>query len=435
MNTSQPSKRRKPSSGPDLERLISLCGVFVGLAGLVVSVALAIFTWNPKSAVWVLVCGGGLFAIVAAALNADFFFERHKAWLVVKLLGRTGARFVYAGLGVFLFLCGIGFLLGGVKEAWREARIANQPDGWKPSIPPPIMRPEVPAKPGRPAELKAEEAKQLIADLKGTNDERRQQALDRLLEADPTHPLRPELAEAVGYASTRIENLSRYRAARVLTRWGTPAQIPVMLELVAKQEPQGNELIDRLVEFGDVRVAEGFVALLQAARRRTELADKLIALGPVAERPVHRLLQHQDAAVRYQGCRVLDRIATPDSTKELIVLVLDKEPAPAEAAMKILGRLRDERAAAPLVEAWLLDNHARVAGETIFQLGPLAEIAMIPVLDAPETRHVSVACRFMKEHGSKRCLPALQALSKSPDAAKAALGKEALMHLNGRGIR
>ena len=47
----------------------------------------------------------GVFSVVCAAANVDFFMENSRAALFVRLLGRTGARVFYVVLG--LFLCGV----------------------------------------------------------------------------------------------------------------------------------------------------------------------------------------------------------------------------------------------------------------------------------------------------------------------------------------
>lgn len=50
---------------------------------------------------------GGVFCILGAILNWNFFFESRRAYIFVKMLGRTGARIFYVGLGVFLLFVGI----------------------------------------------------------------------------------------------------------------------------------------------------------------------------------------------------------------------------------------------------------------------------------------------------------------------------------------
>jgi len=53
---------------------------------------------------------GGVFSIVCAVRDYDWFMNHPKAWLFVKLFGRNGARVFYVVLGVLIvvsafFLC------------------------------------------------------------------------------------------------------------------------------------------------------------------------------------------------------------------------------------------------------------------------------------------------------------------------------------------
>lgn len=56
--------------------------------------------------------GVGVFVLVAAAINWDWFFEHRKSQLFVSLFGRTGARVFYALLGAGISAYGAGSLLG-----------------------------------------------------------------------------------------------------------------------------------------------------------------------------------------------------------------------------------------------------------------------------------------------------------------------------------
>lgn len=48
----------------------------------------------------------GLFSIIAAALNLNFFMESRKARLFVKLFTRNGARIFYVILGIVVIVLG-----------------------------------------------------------------------------------------------------------------------------------------------------------------------------------------------------------------------------------------------------------------------------------------------------------------------------------------
>ena len=61
-----------------------------------------------------LVCAGGLFSIVCAAMDFDWFIESYRARFIMKLLGRRGARIFYVVLGASTFCMGVAwFLFGG----------------------------------------------------------------------------------------------------------------------------------------------------------------------------------------------------------------------------------------------------------------------------------------------------------------------------------
>ena len=57
--------------------------------------------------------GGGLFAIAAAWKDWDFFMNHRKARPLIKVVGRTGARWFYAAVGLILSAIGLGVLVLG----------------------------------------------------------------------------------------------------------------------------------------------------------------------------------------------------------------------------------------------------------------------------------------------------------------------------------
>lgn len=57
--------------------------------------------------IFALFIGLGIFSVVAAVLNLEWYFQTSAAQTFVKWLGRTGARLFYVLLGVGLILCGV----------------------------------------------------------------------------------------------------------------------------------------------------------------------------------------------------------------------------------------------------------------------------------------------------------------------------------------
>ena len=57
--------------------------------------------------IFALFIGLGLFSVIAAVLNLEWYFQTSAAQTFVRWLGRTGARLFYVLLGVGLILCGV----------------------------------------------------------------------------------------------------------------------------------------------------------------------------------------------------------------------------------------------------------------------------------------------------------------------------------------
>ena len=57
--------------------------------------------------IFALFIGLGLFSVVAAVMNLEWYFQTSAAQTFVRWLGRTGARLFYVLLGVGLIACGV----------------------------------------------------------------------------------------------------------------------------------------------------------------------------------------------------------------------------------------------------------------------------------------------------------------------------------------
>lgn len=63
------------------------------------------------------ILGGGLFSIVSAALNWDYFMNNSKAWWAVKLFRRNGARIFYILFGGGLGVVGVLITVGIIQDS------------------------------------------------------------------------------------------------------------------------------------------------------------------------------------------------------------------------------------------------------------------------------------------------------------------------------
>ena len=57
--------------------------------------------------IFALFIGLGVFSVVAAVLDMEWYFQTSAAQTFVRWLGRTGARLFYVLLGIGLISCGV----------------------------------------------------------------------------------------------------------------------------------------------------------------------------------------------------------------------------------------------------------------------------------------------------------------------------------------
>ena len=57
--------------------------------------------------IFALFIGLGVFSVVAAVLDLEWYFQTRAAQTFVRWLGRTGARLFYVLLGIGLISCGV----------------------------------------------------------------------------------------------------------------------------------------------------------------------------------------------------------------------------------------------------------------------------------------------------------------------------------------
>lgn len=55
----------------------------------------------------IIIIACGIFSLLGAVNNWDWFFNNYKAQPFVKMIGRTGARIFYGILGAFIIIIGI----------------------------------------------------------------------------------------------------------------------------------------------------------------------------------------------------------------------------------------------------------------------------------------------------------------------------------------
>jgi hypothetical protein len=128
---------------------------------------------------------------------------------------------------------------------------------------------------------------------------------------------------------------TRTAAATALQSWADPSTDQA---IIAKLPDSAGEtrrtLLDLAAKLKTPALAQAVAALIPDAKSRPAARRALIAMGPVAEKPVDDLLASDDPAVRHETCTILASIGTKASIPLLKphAHVLEKDPGVQNAA-------------------------------------------------------------------------------------------------------
>src|SRR5262245_138381 len=161
------------------------------------------------------------------------------------------------------------------------------------------------------------ELERLLEDLAGLDAGKRQRAAEQLSRAEPNHPRRTEVAQALARCLKDRDRGTAERAARALVAWATPEVVPdLAAALPGESGGLRNACLDALLPLKDPRAAEGVARCLPTGERG-KAREVLEAIGPGGQGAVSPYLTHKDRAVRREACLTLKQIGTRDSEPAL----------------------------------------------------------------------------------------------------------------------
>jgi len=70
---------------------------------------------EKMSFVFYLMIAFGLFLVIASIMNWEWYFKQRRAQIIIKSLGRNGARWLYGALGLFFAVFGYLVISGHIK--------------------------------------------------------------------------------------------------------------------------------------------------------------------------------------------------------------------------------------------------------------------------------------------------------------------------------
>jgi len=158
---------------------------------------------------------------------------------------------------------------------------------------------------------------ELLADLRGADENKRWTAVDKLGKAKVT-TRREEVAKALNPLLADKNNFHRISCLVALFVWGTKENVPSLLPVLSDKDGWvRTAAVKALGEIGDDRAIEPIAKLLPEWFGRAEASQALQKAGSKAEKSVLPFVKHTDWVVRVEACKILTVVGTKASKEAL----------------------------------------------------------------------------------------------------------------------
>jgi HEAT repeat protein len=182
----------------------------------------------------------------------------------------------------------------------------------------------------------------------------------------------------------------------------------------------GDEAIDRALQDLSAADRKNFVPAAQALSKMAPNQHRAVVAQKLAEQ-----LPKSEPGNRTPLLRALGVWGTANEVPALLLMLNEKDGNTKNETMQALGKLRDGRAAAPLVQCLHELSTQYHAEQALRSIGPPAEKEVLTLLNQNEIKLKVIAVRLLKDMGTQQSVPALQAASRGPieiqDGARQAL--------------
>ncbi len=214
-----------------------------------------------------------------------------------------------------------------------------------------------------------------------------------------------------------------------------PKKEPVKKEPPKKEPPKFDDPLPIKLT-GDAALDAKLTELdHQDGARSKAAADSLIATAPnehrgaVASHVAERVKKAPPTS-RTPLLRVLGAWGTPQEVPMLIGMLGDADINTRNESLQALGKLKDERAVAPMVRCLLELRTQSNAEQSLKAMGPIAETEVLTVLNQKSTQLRNAAIRILAEIGTQKSVPALEEASKA--IATRSASQKAIAAINAR---
>jgi hypothetical protein len=181
----------------------------------------------------------------------------------------------------------------------------------------------------------ADPVTQALFELKSPNAHRRGQAAGKLAGMLPDNR-RAEVTAALEPLLNDPDFFVRDNVNKAIGTWGTKENVPALIRALNHEQTRGSA-IQALGKLKDERAIEPLTQMLENFFASHDASEALIAMGPVAEPAVIKLLRHPKNDVRGAAIEILKKIGTKASIPHLRIVVAEKDfflKGPAEDAIR-----------------------------------------------------------------------------------------------------
>ncbi len=182
---------------------------------------------------------------------------------------------------------------------------------------PGYVTPRTPTVENAPPPSEISEPLKKLADAQ-TSAADRAAALDALAKVKVHTRHRSQVLECLETEIARPEVEVAVAAIKAMTHWDAATRVEAVAKLLKHDDGRVREaVVEYLGDMQDGSATPALVEALQYTALRPAIYKALRSIGPTGEMGVIKMLSHQDAEVRSEGCRVLAEIGTNKCVDEL----------------------------------------------------------------------------------------------------------------------
>ncbi len=252
--------------------------------------------------------------------------------------------------------------------------------------------------------------KQNYEDLKGVDDRRVADTIDRLLAAEP-RALRNEIATAAKQI-VDTQNPPSKQALLLMIRYGEDDYVPMLVDLLEHESVVMRWTAAECL--GGTKDPRAMKVLAELMATDKDLAERgLRNAGEAGQDAIVVMFEHPDAGVRASAVKIAGEIADGAIVPQLCGCLEDADRTVRREALAVLGRFRDARAVSPVRKMLMSEQDRLPAKECLVEMGSMVEQTVIMGLKHSDAAVVQACCGVLKDVGTEKCLPALRQAAQS----------------------